>query len=781
MGIHSRNLVITISLGVSILVLSLASPCHSEGLEIVVSAAEGLPGSGKGPVVIVVWRGEDAPQWYGHLEASPEGSLVLDHRCQLDEQVLVMAGGLVGGPVVVEPGKHCVTGGGLHVELVHGGRLTGALEVEGARLPSWGWVEAETCPAPGEPVEIMGRFPLTLGDDGSFSVVLPAGCLSWRVSSPGLSSTKRPGLRLGLQENRQVGTVTLRPAGRVEVEVRDLESGFPVAGAEVFIVPEERLGEVCDSEARPNFSRFPGSRTGSSGWVEFSTVAPGNYLVVVDSRDHATGLGPMVGVAAGESTTAAKTLGPPGGVMVELGDLALLAEVGRKWAVEVTPVAGEVGIHACARRVEFSRGFPFLVLEDLAAGSWLAGVDLEIQGIRFEVGNSRVEVVAGTTVPADLDISENVVRGRIEYKRAPVEASFDLMNRGTPSRFVVSRAKTNEEGAFVALVPEPGVYDVHIRPAEPSLGYIVVPAIDFPCDGSDVLIRVPSGRIEGRVVDSMGDPVPKASANAIWLGPGHDDPDAEAELVLANARADSGGLFEMEGLVAGRWQVSAREGPGPGARRSIHEVISLEEGSEVRDVLLELKESESFKGRVVTQTGRPAGDILVVAFVPPSAPGMHIHGAEVRTDGEGLFEIPMGPVQPPWVNLQVGSPPLATVALRTPVTEDLEITLPEQGGTVLLRWPPAGTDRRPPAHEIAVVSESGGVISAAGLPFRFLPASEENPEPGFVVGPLAPGSWRVLRAPATRGALDALWAGGGGLPLVAEVSVFPGAVTTIER
>lgn len=767
--------------GVLLLTLSLAHPCRSEGLRLFLSTSEGPWEPGEESVAVVVWRGEDAPKWFESFDPTSEGLLAPDHQCREGEQVAVIADGLVGGPVAVSPEIHCLPGGRLPVDLVPAGSLAGRVEVEGARVPAWAWVEAETCPVPREPVIALGRFPVVLDDDGLFSVVLPAGCLRWRLGSPGLWSTAQPDLRLGEQQRAQAGTVTLRPAGRVEVEVRDRDAGVPVAAAEVRLVPEDRLAEVCDADGQPRSGYVGATVTGSSGWVEFPTVAPGNHLVVVTSRDHAPGLGPLVRVVAGETTAATVMVGPPGSVMVELGDLTLLAEAGRQWSVEATPIAGEVGIHSCAHRLEFARGFPLQVLENLAAGSWQVELLLDIHGTRFKVGERVVDIPTGMMVEADLGISENVVRGRIEYRREPVQGRFNLMSRGAPDRFNVFRAETRQDGVFVVLVPEPGSYDVHLRPTETGLGSTVIPAVEFPCDGSEVVIRVPEGRIEGRVVETAGDAVPGASVRAMWLGADGDDPESELEMISVSARTDEGGAFEMEGLIAGSWQVSARDGFEPGARRANPEEISLEEGGKVRDVILVLQESHSFKGRVVTPAGRPVGHVRVIGLVPPPAPGLHGDWAEAKTNADGSFEIPLGPTTPPWVNLQVGSPPLATVALRAPVTEDTEITLPDQGGTVLLRWPPEGTDRRPPAHEIALVSELGGVIGPTSLPLSLLPATDDNPEPGFEIGPLAPGTWRVLRAPATQGTHDALWAGGGGLSLVAVVSVFPGSVTSIER
>jgi len=209
--------------------------------------------------------------------------------------------------------------------------------------------------------------------------------------------------------------------------------------------------------------------------------------------------------------------------------------------------------------------------------------------------------------------------------------------------------------------------------------------------------------------------------------------------------------------------------------------VSLEEGQEAPDVILHLEEVATFSGRVVDPAGRPVHGAQLAASFPAGAVGLVGPFELATTAWDGSFEVPLGPSPPPWVNVQAGSGSRPTVALRTSPSDEVEITIPDQGGILHLRWPLEGTDRRPPAHEIALVSDQGGVVFPATLPARPLSATEGDPEPGFEIGPLAPGSWRVLWARAQPGFVDALWAGGGGLPLVAVVTVFLGSVTTIER
>ena len=726
----------------------------------------------------VVWRGEEPPRWLKPAADSHRELLRFQHECREGDHVVVSGAGLVGGPVPLEPRDHCSAGSSVGVELRPGTIVTGRVEVEGGRLPSWGWIEVEGCPMGREPPWTRGRYPFPVADDGGFAVGLPIGCMRWRLGSPGLWSAARPDLHLVMGRDEEIGTVTLRPAGRVAVEVRELSLGAPLAGAAVHIVPEAQVDEVCGPDGDLRVERYSTAKTGISGWVEFPTVAPGTYLLVTTSEELAPGLGPLVEVAAGETSSTTVAVGSPGGLLVEMSDLVFLARPGSTWWVEAAPLLAGSEFSSCVHRKGFAPGSPAVALEGLAPGRWRVGLNLDRGWGRATVASAEVDVPWGTMVEAVLDLSGKVVHGRMEYRREGVQADMILMVRKAHSRSKVGQETTREDGTFMMLLDEPGRYDVVVTASNPSIT-TTVPAVDFPCDGSEVVIRIPQGLAAGRVVDADGHPASRASVGALWIGGDRDDMDRE--MIQASARTDEMGAFEMEGLVAGRWEVSAREFAKDGTRRSDTVVVSLEPGGEARDVILVLRDPQTLRGRVVTQAGRPVGGALVAAGFPPSASGSPGEFAITRADASGSFEIATGPTIPPSVNLQVGSPPLPTVALRVPTTDEVVVTLPELGGMLHLAWPPGGTDRRPPIQEIALVSEQGGVIGPTTLPLRRLPATAEHPEPGIDIGPLAPGIWRVLWARIQPGVVEALWAGGGGLPVVSVVNLSPGSMIWVEE
>lgn len=768
-----RSCIVVVGIMISVPLL-----VQGDSLLAIAPVSEKTPPPAPEMLEVVVWRGEEPPRWLRPAAASSSYLLRLQHECREGDHVVVSGAGLVGGPVPVEAGIHCSVDSAVRVELRPGTTVTGRVEVEGGRLPAWGWIDVEGCPTGRESPRTRGRYPFPVADDGAFAVGLPIGCMRWRLGSPGLWSAVGPDLHLVMGRDEAIGAVTLRPAGRVAVEVRELSRGALLAGAAVRLVPESRVDELCGPDGDLRAERYGAERTDSTGWVEFPTVAPGTYLLVTTIEGLAPGLGPLVEVAAGAASFATVEVGSPGGLLVDMSELESLARPGSTWWVEAAPLLAGAELSSCGHRKGFGLGTPAVALEGLSPGPWRVGLILDRGGSRATVASTEVDVPWGAMVEVVLDLSGKVVRGRVEYRREGVQADVALMVRRAHTRSKVAQETSREDGTFMMVLDEPGRYDVVVTASNPAIT-TTVPAVDFPCDGSEVVIRIPHGLTAGRVVDSDGHPVARASVSALWIGGGRDD--TEREMIQARARTDETGAFEMEGLVAGRWEVSAREFARDGTRRSDTVVVSLEPGGEARDVILVLRDSKTLKGRVVTQAGRPVGGALVAAGFPPGASGSPGEFAIARADASGSFEIATGPTIPSSVNLQVGTPPLTTVALRVPTTDEIVVTVPEWGGMLHLAWPPDGTDRRPPVQEIALVSEQGGVIGPTTLPLRRLPASAEHPESGFDIGPLAPGIWRVLWARIQPGVVEALWAGGGGLPVVSVVNLSPGSMIRIEE
>jgi hypothetical protein len=138
-------------------------------------------------------------------------------------------------------------------------------------------------------------------------------------------------------------------------------------------------------------------------------------------------------------------------------------------------------------------------------------------------------------------------------------------------------------------------------------------------------------RLEGRVVDMRGEPVPMAD---VWLATQR-EPDA----VLARAHADGDGCFVLprvpqrefllvSATAAGRCIASVRTAPDPGA------------------VVIDLAEADAVRGTLRDRAGRPVAGATVEVTSAPQLQSLRAADAAV-TAADGTFALakaPLGPV-----------------------------------------------------------------------------------------------------------------------------------------
>jgi hypothetical protein len=161
------------------------------------------------------------------------------------------------------------------------------------------------------------------------------------------------------------------------------------------------------------------------------------------------------------------------------------------------------------------------------------------------------------------------------------------------------------------------LHDIDPRQPSVSVGGIVV---------------IPAARIEGRVTNLRGDPVPNAqiftSHNLKWVC----DPEIMKPPRCADAVSDEFGNYVIDGLPAGIVTVGCA---APQFADFVEETPCLEPGTNRVDI--HLGPALVVRGQVEDSTGRPIGN----AFVTPSKP-LHLRSywrAEARTDANGNFEL----------------------------------------------------------------------------------------------------------------------------------------------
>lgn len=224
-----------------------------------------------------------------------------------------------------------------------------------------------------------------------------------------------------------------------------------------------------------------------------------------------------------------------------------------------------------------------------------------------------------------------------------------------------------------------------------------------------VEMLIPEGvRVEGRVVDERGEPVPGAEVRASWHW-------STAELRCV-ARADANGQYAVRDVQPGgfNWIGAAAPGRVPSPVRPIEDALP---GDRVEVDFRLARRACEVRGRVLGPDGRPVEGALVrLGFASKSFAGARggAPPSSARTDGRGAFELleaPKGP-QP----LVVRAPGLgawsAEVAPHPDAPVHVEVVLVPEARVHGVVWDAIG---RPLAGAVVKTGPEGSLARSATI------------------------------------------------------------------
>lgn len=453
---------------------------------------------------------------------------------------------------------------------------------------------------------------------------------------------------LRLAEDTEPVILRIGPGASVTVEVRDADSGDPIAGAEV--------------ELRSTLSWT--ATTDGNGIARLTGVGGSGFEMSL--RASARGYAPEL-----------RRVSPsPGDDRRELMSLHRGASVsGRAVSTDGTPIAG-------ARVLAVSTSEPFPLAEPRRdgvitgkRGEWSVAA-VAAGSYRFVLSHPDYEpattapvVVDGTTPRSDIEIraaAGGEVRGTVtSASGAPVAAAdVSVVAGGSVVWRTARHTFTGADGTYVVRGLPRRRAQVVATHATGASDLVEVDLADTARVTANLTLSI-DGSIDGTVVTKSGEPVPEAQvvAEPDWSG---DAGERDRWAVRGDQYriADAGGRFHIGGLPAGSYRVRAAR---PGTSESM---LWTHVGQVVRTgttgVKLTISAPGTVKGRVLHDDGNPPPAFTVAVGYGTPTPF-------ATADGRFSVEVPGGAV-----NLAIAGPTF----IRKLVAIDVDDGGSEDLGTV---------------------------------------------------------------------------------------------------
>lgn len=495
--------------------------------------------------------------------------------------------------------------------------LSGSLQAEAAHLPKDLTLEVSAKPRSRQGWTAGTDAPCAVADN-RFTCPVPAGEIDARLRSPGFAPVYRWGLETDGRNPLDLGRVVLRAgaslSGWIVVEDR---SSSPAEVA-VELRPEVLGWQGNPAERKRSELREHRATVGQNGFFQLTGLSPGEYVLTAQRK----GLSPArVAVTIPERAEAA--LAAP----VRLEPLAPLQ-------VWVTPATG---LDGTPWNVEILAAVPRTnVLESVTRsaaaldGSWVSAplpagsYEVIVRDAAGSDLHRATQSVGSSTPPLFIELDLVPIRGTLTLGDAPLAATLVF---GTTNRQPNVRLDADEEGRFQGYLPREGRWPVEILLAGDRKQRAEDVEVERLASGKPdtIEVKLPDTRIAGRVV-SRG--APARDAFVVITRKEEEHSRREASL-----RVDREGRFQALGISPGPVAVRAYDEKRTSRWMDLH----LEEGAGGSELLLELGETVSVKGRLVTPHGPAAGGLVVAwAELPEGKP---IFLGEAVSAADGSFEL----------------------------------------------------------------------------------------------------------------------------------------------
>lgn len=566
---------------------------------------------------------------------------------------------------------------------------------------------------------------------GVADMPLPAGCSSLSLSAKHYATTSLGTATVAAGMRHEAAVKALQRAAALLVRVLHADR-HPASDARVVVVQPEALRDVRSVEDLGTVAKIADAKTARDGWIRFPDL-PNEpvQLLVFTPEGRAANLTSAFQLTRGAERMEQVILDRPGSVRVQV------VRDRRSAAVDLLAVTLRPGQDSPWPRtmaLRASTGADGAASFDaVPPGPWVASATARLpRGSALSLGKADVFVPAAGWITASLSVTDSVYRGEITGAADVPDGAVLSLQRAEGSRSD-DQFTTIVDRRFEVLLENPGTFRAWIQRQDGAR--IVAPnPVVFDSADREVEIILGTGRITGIVENTRGEPLAKVRIEAR----------GEGEAV---ARSSEQGVFTLDALPAGKWQIFASSENG----RSDTTEVTVGD-TPVTGLRLVMRERRVIRGTLHHANGTPVADAAV--FVVP----LGRSGADAliaQTDEQGRFELqdPPPPQMPFAANVMVALTLQHTFVRLMEVRDDLALQVPAFG-TALLRRPDQRWSSESMRNHV-LVAPDGAWAS---------PANVGRVQDGqTLVARLVPGVWRyvVLKTPADRLALHS----GNGLAL----------------
>ena len=573
-----------------------------------------------------------------------------------------------------------------------------------------------------EPVD----FELTaeVGENGAIAFNAPVSPVDLRIAAHAMAPAYRwkAWPRDGVIE---LGVVELAPGGSLLGYVVDAQTGFPVVGATLRVVPAG-LDElpVADRDARVSLPA-PVARSDERGGFQLVALPPGAYRLIAEHLGYLASKPAEVSVVRDAETIL-------GGDVVLSRPLRLrlvidppLSPTGRRW-------------EAVLRK----QSAPDTVAETEADEDGIAEFEALAPGaLRLVVGAGQItgasskdfELAEDQELAVDIPLVE--ILGHITMEDEPLRGDVKI-STGTSDWWPVS---LDEEGRFQSWILDPRFDFLFLEVSGDGFAFparVVAEDVAVREGKIEIDVELLDLEISGEVVDLQGEPVVGADIYVRQDG---------QPVAFVDAGVD--GSFSVRPLQAGEYIVFAqRRGLGASQR----ETIVLSELAAGMKTKLVIQPSRRIIGRVKGASGEAVGGARVITL--SVGPNYVSHLAETDANGRFVAELAAEAGQA-IVLITARGYPFWSACLLT--AGELAIHLPAVGGWLELAFDPYVKSGKPASGLPMLVNEFGGL----GLFTEVLAWSSQNGG-GEVILPagdivfrvpnVAPGRWAMVWSTGAR-------------------------------